>query len=219
MTCFVRRQQGQDVMFRRSVLAAWFAVACLAAHARPAVDATVPSPIHQSIQYPSSAVAAGEEGTVLVRAEVDVSGRVFNASVEKSSGHPSLDVAALQSISGWSYSPATRDGKPIAQWVRVPIMFQLKHDDSQASDSLESPSAMASAVLRALGSLIWVVGFVWSVVLAKRKSILWLSGMVAIWIVTYPIFVAMHWSAAKRSLLVVLIGMAVLGLGLLGLAP
>lgn len=201
------------MMFRRSVVAAWFVAACLAAHAHPTVDATDPSLIHQSIQYPLSAVAAGEEGTVLVRAEVDAGGRVVDASIEKSSGHPTLDAAALRSISGWSYSPATRDGKAIAQWVRVPILFQLKHENSEESDVLESPSPVASVLLRALGSLIWVVGFFWSVVLAKRQSILWLSGMVALWIVTYPIFVAMHWSAAKRSLLVVSIGIVLLGLG------
>jgi hypothetical protein len=74
-------------------------------------------------------------------------------------------------------------------------------------------SAVAGFVLGTLGSLIWLAGFVWSIVLAKRQSILWLSGMVALWIVTYPPYVAMHWSSARRNLLVVSLGIVLLCLG------
>lgn len=106
----------------------------------------------------------------------------------------------------------------MAQWVVVPIRFQLNHEATGVSALLEASLAIASVLLSTLGSLIWVVGFVWSIVLAKRKSILWLSGMVALWIVTYPLFVAMHWSLAKRNLAVVSLGIALVCLGLY-LAP
>lgn len=206
------------MMFRRSLTVAWLVIACLSANAHTTVDPTYPSVIHAPIQYPPSAVSAREEGTVLVMTEVDANGRAVDAKVEKSSGHPDLDAAALQSISGWSFSPATEDGKPIAHRVRVPINFQLPPETMDTSSLLEAISAMESVLLNILGSLILLTGFIWSIVLAKRKSILWLWGMVTLWIVTYPIFVAMYWSSAKRNLIVVSLGIALLCLGLY-LAP
>jgi hypothetical protein len=101
----------------------------------------------------------------------------------------------------------------MVQQVVVPIRFQLNHEATDASALPEASSGVASALLRVLGSLIWLVGIVWSIVLAKRKSILWLSGMVALWIVTYPLFVATHWSLAKRNLAVVSLGIALVCLG------
>lgn len=210
---FVYREQ--DMMFRKSVIAVWLLVGCLSAHAQTAVDTTDPSIIHAPIVYPSSARSAGEEGTVLVEAEVDSSGRAVDARVDKSSGHPDLDAAALQSISRWSFRPATKSGNPVARWVAVPVNFQLTHETTDIFALSEATLLAASSVLlSSLGSLVWVIGFVWSIVLAKRKSILWLSGMVALWIVTYPLFVAMHWPSAKRNLMVVSLGIVLFCLGL-----
>ena len=176
----------------RSALATvWLVAACCIACAHATVDTTDPSVIHAPIKYPASAVSAGEEGTVLVEAEVDINGRAVGAKISRSSGHPDLDAAALRSIAGWSFAPGTKDGKPTAQQVVVPVDFQLIHDAARVSP-LPEASAFASAVLRTLGSLILVVGVVWSWVLAKRKSNLWLWGMVPLWILTYPVFVATH---------------------------
>ncbi|RAN81821.1 hypothetical protein B5P43_08900 [Bacillus sp. SRB_336] len=202
------------MIFCRSVAAAWLVVACLAANAHAAIDTTNPSVIQAPIQYPSSAVSAREEGTVLVMAEVDVSGRVVGAKVEKSSGYLDLDAAALQSISGWTFLPGTKEGKPTAQWIRLPVRFQLQQETTDASALMGTLSAWAGSLLSTLGSLIWLAGFIWSIVLAKRQSVLWLSGMVAIWIVAYPLFVAMHWSLARRNLLVVSLGIVFLCLGM-----
>ncbi|MEO8747305.1 MAG: energy transducer TonB [Rhodanobacter sp.] len=206
------------MVLRGYVAVVWLVVACLSANAQATVGPTYPSVIHAPLKYPPSAVSAREEGTVLVIAEVDASGRAVDAKVEESSGHPDLDEAALQSISGWSFSPAMKDGKPIAHRVRVPINFQLRPQTMDSSSLREAIPAMESILLEILGSQIWLTGFIWSIVLAKRKSIVWLSGMVALWIVTYPIFVAMHWSSAKRNLIVVSLGISLVFLGLY-LAP
>jgi|SRR5690348_6727001 len=194
--------------FRMFMAAAWFVVAPFAVCAHATVDTTDPSVIRGPIEYPASAVSAREEGTVQVAAEVDINGRAVGAKISRSSGYPDLDAAALRSIAGWSFSPAKKDGKPVAQQVVVPIHFELLHDAGRVSSWLEV-SAVASLVLRILGSLILVVGVVWSWVLAKRKSNLWLWGMVPLWILTYPVFVATHWSVAKRNLAVVSLGFAI----------
>lgn len=43
-------------------------------------------------------------------------------------GYRDLDAAALRSIAGWSFTPGTKDGKPVAQEVIVPVGFKLIHD-------------------------------------------------------------------------------------------
>lgn len=194
--------------FRKFVAAAWFVVASFAACAHATVVETAPSVIRGSVEYPSSAVSAGEEGTVQVVAEVGIDGRAVGAKISRSSGYPDLDAAALRSIAGWSFTPGTKDGKPMAQEVIVPVRFKLIHDAARVSP-LREASAIASIVLRILGSLILVVGVIWSWVLGKRESNLWLWGMVPLWILTYPMFVATHWSVAKRNLAVVLLGIAI----------
>lgn len=188
-------------------------IVCMPAMARAATDTTAPSIVHAPIQYPASAVATREEGVVLVAAEVDASGRVADASIDASSGHADLDAAALRSISLWTFHPAMKEGMPVAERVRLPIDFRLSYPGPPPGPRL-SPSAIAGGVLSSLGSLIWIVGFGWSVVLAKRKSILWLSFMVAAWGITYPLFVAVHWSAAKHNLALVASGVVLFCLGL-----
>jgi TonB family protein len=155
---------------------------------------------------------------VQVVAEVGIDGTVGGARIYKSSGYRDLDAAALRSIAGWSFAPATEGGKPVAQEVVVPIRFQLDRDAAGASALPRKPSVVAGILLRVLGSLILVVGVVWSWVLGKRKSNLWLWGMVPLWILTYPVFVAMHWSDARRNLAVVSLGVVLACLGMY-LAP
>lgn len=205
--------RGKWMTFRRRAAAAWFVVASFAACAHATVAETAPSVIRGPIEYPASAVSAGEEGTVQVVADVGVNGRVDGAKIYRSSGYRDLDAAALRSIAGWSFTPAMKDGKPMVQQVVVPIRFQLDRDATGASALLRTPSAVAGILLRVLGILIWAVGFVWSLVLGKRKSVLWLWGMVPVWILTYPVFVALHWSDAKRNLAVVSLGIALVCLG------
>ncbi|WP_267225593.1 energy transducer TonB [Dyella silvae] len=201
-------------MFRKYVVAAWLLATCLSGHAWASADATDPAVVHAPIEYPASAVSAGEQGTVLVKAKVDINGRAIDATVHKSSGHSDLDEAALQSVSRWSFSPGMTDGKPQERWVLVPVTFQLKVASLGELASPQYLKAMASSLAGFLGALIWIVGFGWSVVLAKRKSILWLSGMVALWLITYPLFVATHWSVAKRNLILVALGIALMGVSL-----
>ena len=157
--------------FRGSLAAACFVAATYAAFAAYATVVTIaPSVIHGPVEYPASAVSAGEEGTVLVAAEVDAKGRAVGAKLSKSSGYRDLDAAALRSIAGWSFSPGTKNGKPTTQQVVVPIDFRLTHEATRATAWSGASSAVAGVLLCDLGIAIWGVGFIWSLVLAKRKS-------------------------------------------------
>lgn len=200
-------------MFRKCAAMLWLLAICLPGHARASVGDTAPIRINAPVQYPQSAIEAREQGTVTVKMEVLADGHVANATIDTYSGHPDLDAAALQSVSLWSFSPGTKDGKPEARWVRVPVEFNLTEDTSDAVPLPQDLPSIPALVACFLGGLLWLTGFIWSIVLAKRKSILWLSGMVALWIVAYPLFVVTNWSAAKRSLIVVGLGIALSVLG------
>jgi protein TonB len=77
--------------------------------------------------YPRPELQRGVEGSVLLRVEVDGAGRVLRVEIEESSGHRRLDRAAQQQVAKhWRFRPATRDGRPVAGWVRVPIEFSLR---------------------------------------------------------------------------------------------
>lgn len=74
-------------------------------------------------KYPPSALRAGEGGTVLLNVQVDARGEPSQITIAQRSGNRDLDRAALKAASDWRFSPAMRDGKAVAQLVRVPVEF------------------------------------------------------------------------------------------------
>ena len=70
--------------------------------------------------YPKRAQRAGERGTAEVRAYIDPSGVPQQVTVEKSSGHPLLDEAAVDAMSKARVNTGGR-----AFWVHGPFTFNL----------------------------------------------------------------------------------------------
>ena len=66
-------------------------------------------------KYPAAAAAAHMEGRVLVSIIVHADGRATDASVRESSGHDELDLAAMDAVSSWRYTPRTCDGKTMCR--------------------------------------------------------------------------------------------------------
>lgn len=77
-------------------------------------------------RYPLAARRAGQEGTVTLKVLVTREGLPARVDVEKTSGSPSLDQAALEAVKGWRFAPARRGAEPIESWVLVPIVFRLE---------------------------------------------------------------------------------------------
>jgi periplasmic protein TonB len=75
--------------------------------------------------YPRLARRNGEEGTVLLRVLVTREGRVARLELDKSSGFPLLDSAALEAVKEWRFVPARKGTESVEDWVRVPIIFRL----------------------------------------------------------------------------------------------
>jgi protein TonB len=78
------------------------------------------------LAYPADARAAGREGRVLVLAMIDERGAVVRATLHRSSGHASLDAAAVAAVRTWRYAPAGRNGRAIAYEAVVPVTFRLR---------------------------------------------------------------------------------------------
>lgn len=74
--------------------------------------------------YPAEARLQGIEGVVMLEFLVDEQGRVIGAEAVGES-HPLLAEAAQQAVANWHFAPATVDGHPTYQVVRVPIQFNL----------------------------------------------------------------------------------------------
>ncbi len=98
----------------------------------------VPDPVYTASQldrrymarfqppYPSSAKRAGHEGVVAVSVKIGTDGRVTSATIASSSGHESLDSAAIeQALKRWRFTPATRDGVAITSEQVIKVRFEL----------------------------------------------------------------------------------------------
>jgi protein TonB len=56
---------------------------------------------------------------------VNVTGLPEKITVTRSSGTTSLDRAAEKAVQHWRFTPGSRDGKPVAMRVDIPIRFRL----------------------------------------------------------------------------------------------
>ena len=75
--------------------------------------------------YPAAAQRAKVEGTVVIEITVGVNGRVADARVVRSIA--GLDQAALDSVRGWEFTPALRNGVATPFVLPVSVSFTLGH--------------------------------------------------------------------------------------------
>jgi protein TonB len=76
-------------------------------------------------EYPPAARRERQEGVVLLAVDVGTNGRPTAVAVQRSSGFPLLDAAALAGVRRWRFEPARAAGVPVASRVEVPIRFSL----------------------------------------------------------------------------------------------
>jgi periplasmic protein TonB len=77
-------------------------------------------------RYPATARRAGTQGTVTLRVQVTREGLAARVEIEKSSGSPHLDAAALEAVKAWRFVPARQGAEPVESRVLVPIVFRLE---------------------------------------------------------------------------------------------
>ncbi|HET7695764.1 MAG TPA: energy transducer TonB [Vicinamibacterales bacterium] len=96
--------------------------------AGPVRVADLPVPPRKTVDvrpiYPEIARQAKKEGTVVIEAVLDTTGRVTQARVIQSV--PLLDQAALDAVRQWRYTPTTLGGHPVSVLMTITIRFTLQ---------------------------------------------------------------------------------------------
>jgi len=88
--------------------------------ARPILDGSNKLP-----PYPRLARQLGQEGLVILSVEIDEKGLARDVKIAKSSGYKLLDDAAVKTVQGWIFIPATKKGQPVPSQVEIPVRFKL----------------------------------------------------------------------------------------------
>ncbi|MGE0372245.1 MAG: energy transducer TonB [Gammaproteobacteria bacterium] len=103
----------------------------------PVIEAT---PVIEQVTLPELAVACPErtppvypvwskrmreQGEVVLQVFLDNSGRVVRTEINRTSGSPRLDEAALQAVQRWRCRPATKDGRPVSAVALQSINFVI----------------------------------------------------------------------------------------------
>jgi TonB family protein len=84
-----------------------------------------PVPIYSpEPEYSEEARKAKFQGSVMLRVEIDASGRVSNAHVVKHLGL-GLDQKAIDAALQWRFKPGTLDGKAVTVESMIEINFRL----------------------------------------------------------------------------------------------
>ncbi|MGB7987834.1 MAG: energy transducer TonB [Candidatus Methylophosphatis roskildensis] len=89
-------------------------------------DLSVSCPERTPPNYPAAAKRMGEQGRVVLRVELDETGKVSAARVTRSSGSARLDQASLAAVGQWHCNPARRGGEPVKAVALQPFEFILE---------------------------------------------------------------------------------------------
>jgi len=75
--------------------------------------------------YPAASLRAGETGKVTLSFLIDVTGKVLESKVERSSGYARLDAAARNGLELCKFRPGTFGGKPEQAWARMQYEWKI----------------------------------------------------------------------------------------------
>jgi len=75
--------------------------------------------------YPKAAFDQGLSGKVVLRVEVDASGKVGNVRVLSSTPAGVFDAASVAAAKGWTFKPARRNGTAVASALKIPMTFEM----------------------------------------------------------------------------------------------
>ena len=103
---------------------AWAAQPPAAQDAAPVAKRDVAGVALPPPTYPKAALEQGISGKVILIVDVAADGSVAAAKVERADPAGVFDASALESVKKWRFTPATKDGKPVASRVRVPLEWR-----------------------------------------------------------------------------------------------
>ena len=110
------------------------AIACSMALAACNADKAPPAPVIPATElaavdtpkpdYPLELACAGISGTTVLVITIGTEGKPTQVRLSQSSGDERLDKSALERVPSWQFNPPTRNGKPFAQTIQIPVSFK-----------------------------------------------------------------------------------------------
>ena len=92
----------------------------------PGGEAALMKYLMQNIQYPVNAAKNDIEGRVIVQFVIEKDGQIGEVKVV-SSVDPELDAEAVRVVKALpKFTPGRQDGKAVAVWYTLPVMFKLQ---------------------------------------------------------------------------------------------
>jgi len=88
--------------------------------------------------YPEQALAAGVEGVVLLRIDIDASGAVTGVEVLRAAGH-GFDQAAMAAAGQFRFSPAVDESGPVPVAIEFEFGFSLDGGEAGTEEPEEAP--------------------------------------------------------------------------------
>ncbi len=76
--------------------------------------------------YPATLREAGIGGTTVLWVFISKEGDVGSTRIAQGSGYPEIDAVAQRVMAAAEFSPAVRDGEPVAVWIQLPVSFQSR---------------------------------------------------------------------------------------------
>ena len=83
-------------------------------------------PVRTPPDYPASSRRLGEQGRLVLRVELDETGRITLVKVAESSGYKRLDEAGYAAVKQWHCNAATHNGKAVRGIAMQPFDFILE---------------------------------------------------------------------------------------------
>jgi protein TonB len=78
-------------------------------------------------EYPATAQRLNQQGTTSIKFTVSTDGSVADVQVVNSSGHDTLDQAAIRCASSWRYKPAFENGQPVSAPWTTNVQWKLQN--------------------------------------------------------------------------------------------
>lgn len=76
-------------------------------------------------EYPRDAWASRIGGETVLRIRISTAGAVDSVAVQKTSGHRSLDSAAVVGARELRYEPARQGERPVPVWATLPVRYPM----------------------------------------------------------------------------------------------
>lgn len=92
----------------------------------PGGDMALYSYLQDSLRYPKEAIQNNVQGKVYIRLTIDETGNISQIEPLKDIGNGSLEEATRLAKAMPRWEPAQKDGKPVAVYYDLPVMFIRK---------------------------------------------------------------------------------------------